>query len=352
MLEIDGSHRSGSGSIVRLATAYAAMTGTAMRMVNARARRPKPGLRRQHVTAVEAVRDLVGGELEGVAVNSKEFVFRPGDATPAGEYQWDIGSAGSTTALTLAVLPVLACRGGGAGIEVRGGLFQDFAPSVFHLQEVVAPLLGRMGFAVEFTVVRPGYVPAGEGILRVTVPPATDVQPLVVVDRGGLRRVWGISLASHLDDRRVASRMVDAARQVLASGGVTATIEERNDDTSVQPGAAFALFAEFDGGVRLGADGAGARGRPAEEIGRRVARSLLNLIRGGASVDRFTADQLIVFTTLARGQSMFRSPEVTEHVESAAWLASLFLGVEVEVGAEGTIMVSGHGQRAPALGSA
>jgi RNA 3'-terminal phosphate cyclase (ATP) len=320
------------------------MTGVAVRLVKARTRRPKPGLRRQHVIAVEAIRELVGGNLEGVAVNSKEFAFFPGDATPAGDYRWDIGSAGSTTALTLAVLPVLACRGGGATLEVRGGLFQDFAPSVFHLQEVVAPLLGRMGFPVKFTAVRPGYVPAGDGILRVTVPPAPDVQPLVMVDRGELRRVWGISLASHLDERRVSRRMADAARDVLATQGLTAEIEERSDDAAAQPGAAFALFAEFDGGVRLGADGAGARGRPAEEIGQRVAHSLLNEIRSGASVDRFTADQLIAFATLADGRSVLRSPESTEHVESAAWLASLFLGVEVGVDTDGTITVAGHGR--------
>ena len=153
-------------------------------------------------------------------------------------------------------------------------------------------------------------MPAGEGILAVTAPPATEMQPLVVVDRGGLRRVWWVSLASHLDDRRVASRMIDAAREVLAADGVTATIDECSDDTSVQPGAAFALFAEFDGGVRLGADGAGARGRPAEEIGRRVARSLLDVIRSAASVDRFTADQCIVFSVAGHGHptAVPRSP--------------------------------------------
>lgn len=343
MVEIDGSERSGSGSIVRLAAAYAAVTGRAVRVVNARARRPHPGLRRQHVGALKAVRDLVGGDLEGAAVGSRQFVFRPGDATPRGVFRWDVGSAGSATALTLALLPVLACRGGGVELELRGGLFQDFAPSVFHLQEVVAPLLAAMGFPVSFAMVRPGYVPRGEGRLRVSAPAGTGLRPLVLVDQGELQRVWGVSLASHLEERTVSGRMAEAARQVLAGNDVEAVIEERDDDRAVQAGAAFALFAEFGSGCRLGADGAGAPRRRAERIGEGVARRLLDEIHSGATVDRFAADQVIPFTTLAGGVSSFRAAGATEHMETAAWLGSLFLGVDVHLDGNGFVSVEGKG---------
>jgi RNA 3'-terminal phosphate cyclase len=57
-----------------------------------------------------------------------------------------------------------------------------------------------------------------------------------------------------------------------------------------------------------------------------------------------TADQLLVFTALADGRSVYRAPEITDHVESAAWLASLFLGVEVDLGADATITVVGRGR--------
>ena len=107
--------------------------------------------------------------------------------------------------LALSVLPVLAFRGQGAEAEIRGGLFQDFAPSVFHLQHVIVPMLAQMGLAAEIEMIRPGYVPAGEGIIRLAVP--AGVRPLrpLLPRRGKMpARVWGISLASHLDDRQVA----------------------------------------------------------------------------------------------------------------------------------------------------
>lgn len=68
------------------------------------------------------------------------------------------------TALSLAVLPVLATAAAPVQVELVGGLFQDNAPSAFHLQHVLAPLLGRMGLAVVVTLVRPGYVPTGGGV--------------------------------------------------------------------------------------------------------------------------------------------------------------------------------------------
>jgi RNA 3'-terminal phosphate cyclase (ATP) len=342
MLEIDGSQHSGSGSIVRLTAAYAALTGTAVHVVNARAkRRPKPGLRRQHCMALQAVRDLVGGTLDGATVDSQEFTLRPGDETPKGRYCFDIGSAGSTTALGLALVPLLAVRGDGVEVELRGGVFQDFAPSPYHLQQVITPLLDRMGLHVEFAVDRPGYVPTGEGVLRVGVAHADRLAPLHLDTNGHARRVWGIALASHLADRQVSSRMAEAARQALTRKGFDAPIDVVDDTTAAQPGAAFGIFAELAGGARLGADGAGAPRRPAERIGRQATQELLDDLAVGATVDRHAADQLLIFTALADGISTYRAPTITGHMQSAAWLAALFLEAGVDLADDGTVTVIG-----------
>jgi RNA 3'-terminal phosphate cyclase (ATP) len=224
---------------------------------------------------------------------------------------------------------------------LRGGVFQDFAPSAFHLRHVVAPLLARMGLDADFRVERPGYVPTGQGILRVSVGPAARLQPLRLEQPGDVQRLWGVALASHLADRQVTSRMADAARHRLAQAGLDAVVDVVDDTSAAQPGAAFGLFAETSTGCILGSDGAGAPRRPAERIGRRATDELLDDLARGATVDRHAADQLLIFTALADGQSVYRAPAITEHVESAAWLASLFLGADVVLGDGGTIRVSG-----------
>ena len=348
MIEIDGSLHSGSGTVVRQAVAYAALTGQPVRIRNARALRRHPGLRPQHLRAIEAIRDLVAGTLEGAKVGSRTFSFQPGEAEPAGRYAWNIGTAGSATMLALAVLPVMALRGRGAEAEIRGGLFQDFAPSVFHLQHVIVPMLARMGITAELDMIRPGYVPAGEGLIRLRVLPARrPLRPLAPWRGEGPARIWGISMASHLDVRHVAARMAAGARAVLSNAGAgIIDITERSDSTAAQPGAAFALFADFAAGTRLGADRAGAPHRRAESIGARVARQLLEDIASQATIDRYASDQIIPYAALASGTSRFTVPFITEHMETGAWLASVFLGAGVRAENQ-ALLISGHGPPDP-----
>ncbi|MGW9026134.1 RNA 3'-terminal phosphate cyclase [Streptomyces sp. NPDC055722] len=345
LLEIDGAACSGSGMIVRQAMAYAAVTGTPVHLRHVRAHRPHPGLRRQHLRAVEAVRTLVGGRVEGASLGSREFTFCPAGEAPRGQYAFDVGTAGSATALSLALLPVLATAYGPVGVELTGGLFQDRAPSAFHLQHVLAPLLGRMGLAVTVTLVRPGYVPTGGGVLRLSVRRGGPLAPLEAERPGPVQSVWGIALASHLEERRVGRRMADGARSVLARAGHEARIEERDDTSALQPGAGLAVFADLAGGWRLGADGAGAPGRRAETIGQATAERLLEDLRTGAALDRFASDQIIEFTALARGRSRARLAAVTDHVRTGIWLTNLF-GVAQANLDERLLLVEGHGPAA------
>jgi len=346
VLEIDGSLYSGSGSIVRQAIAFAALTGRDVRIVNARIRRPKPGLRRQHVQVVESIRQLVGGRSEGGILGSQEIVFRPGKPTSEHRYEWDIGSAGSTTALALAIIPVLAFRSSRTSVELRGGLFQDYAPSFYHLDHVMLPLLRRLGLDVQMSMERPGFVPSGGGVLHLEVTPVADVlHPVVLETSGPVRRVWGVALSSRLKAQAVSDRMAQAAQGAFAAAGYEAQIDVLYDDTALQPGAGFAAFADLTGGARLGADRAGAPGRRSEAIGKYVARQLLEDVKTGATLDRYASDQIIPFAALASGESRFHIPRLSDHVQSSAWLSEEFLGAKISV-EENELVVKGVGFKA------
>ncbi|UCE62943.1 MAG: RNA 3'-phosphate cyclase [Nitrospirota bacterium] len=332
MIEIDGSQYSGSGTIVRQAVAFSALTGKPVHILNARAKRDKPGLRRQHTRVIEAITELTNGTAKGVYEGSQEFHFRPGISKGQQEYLFDIGSAGSTTMLALGILPVLGFRPTKTAVEIRGGLFQDFAPSVFHLQHVIQPLLLGMGLKATMRMERPGYVPTGNGALSVKVQPMSRcMQPMVLDQQGSVKRIWGIALASHLAERQVSHRMAETARKQLLKAGFDADIDQLDDSSAKQPGAALALFADCAEGVRLGSDQAGAPRRRSEHIGRSVASQLLADLDTEATVDRFAADQLIPFTALAKGESQFIIPSITEHVQTSAWLAELILGAKVTI---------------------
>ena len=106
MLTIDGSLGEGGGQIIRTSCALSLITGRPFRVENVRARREKPGLQRQHLTAVTAAADVGRAEVRGAEVGSKEFTFVPGEVTP-GDYVFSIGTAGSTTLVLHTLLPPL-----------------------------------------------------------------------------------------------------------------------------------------------------------------------------------------------------------------------------------------------------
>ncbi len=331
MIYIDGSAKSGSGTIVRYAVAFSSLLGEELHIDNIRAKRDKPGLRPQHLASVTACARMCGARVEGAVVNSTEIVYKPGGRIKGGHYQWDIGTAGSTTLLVMTLLPLALFADEETVLRVSGGLFQDFAPSAHHMQHVLFPTLRKMGIQAELEVIRPGYVPRGGGVIQVRVKPAgNSINPLNLLNQGKVKEVTGLALSSRLREQKVSQRMAEECRKVLAEKGYRARIETLWDETALQAGASLSLWAETDSGCLLGSDRAGKRGRSSEEIGRYVARNLLEDLRTGATVDRYLADQLIIYGALARGATEYLIPRLTEHVDTNLWLVEK-LGAQTRI---------------------
>jgi len=164
VIHIDGAQKSGSGTIVRFAVGLAGLAtllGEELHLINIRAKREKPGLRPQHLKAVKALQQICQGTLDGGEIGSTEIRFKPGGGVKSGHYEWDIGTAGSTTLLAMTLLPTALFSAGALSLKVCGGLFQDFAPSAHHMQYVLFPILNKMGITAKLSVIRPGYVPRG-----------------------------------------------------------------------------------------------------------------------------------------------------------------------------------------------
>lgn len=344
MIHVDGSQKSGSGTIVRYAVGLAALLGEELHLTNIRAKRDKPGLRPQHLKAIEAVAELCGGKLEGGRVGSQEVLFTPGHAIKAGRFEWDIGTAGSATMHAITILPAACFAPGPVVCRIVGGLFQDFAPSAYHMQHVLLPMLHKIGVRARLEVVRPGYVPRGGGIIELEVCPVKDrLVHLELLEQGGVTRIEGVALSSHLKERKVSERMATECQRVLRSAGLSASIASVYDDSALQAGAALALFAYTHSGCIVGSDQAGAPRRTSEKIAKYVARSLTEDLATGATVDRFLADQLIFWAALAQGTSRYRIPYLTEHVETNLWLVESILGAKTRIEDDLVIEVEGVG---------
>lgn len=105
LIEIDGSKKSGSGTILRLAIALAAIKGEALYLHNIRQNRPQAGLKPQHLEAVLTAAKLCRAEIQGATLSSRELYFKP-KTIFGGKVEAEIGTAGSIPMLFLTILPI------------------------------------------------------------------------------------------------------------------------------------------------------------------------------------------------------------------------------------------------------
>ena len=186
MIALDGSQGEGGGQILRSALALSLVTGTPFRIDNIRAGRPRPGLMRQHLTAVEAAAAVGAAETSGAGVGSRSLTFAPTTVNP-GDYTFSVGTAGSATLVLQTVLPCLLTAPRPSTLVLEGGTHNPSSPPFDFLAKAFLPLVGRMGARVEATLERPGFYPAGGGRFRVTVAPTKALAPLELEQRGALR---------------------------------------------------------------------------------------------------------------------------------------------------------------------
>ena len=332
MLEIDGSQKSGSGTILRLSIALAAILKEPLHIFNIREKRTQPGLRPQHLEAVITAAKLCNAEVTGATLGSREIWFRPGEIR-GGESVSEIGTAGSIPMLLLTILPMCAIAKQPVRLRViRGGTDVRNAPTANYLKHVLLPMLARMGLKATLTVEKYGYYPKGMGETLLNIDPCPNLNPIRLDRFGNLQQVSGISVCTFLADRKVAERQAAAAKERLESVGLKPNIEVVNDMSNpLQKGSSLVLWAETDSGALLGGDAIGELGKPSEKVGREAADSLIKELDAKATVDSHLADILVPYVALAQGSSAYISRLVTAHLDTNIWLAERILGTNFHV---------------------
>ncbi len=337
MVTLDGSEGEGGGQILRTALSLALLTGRPFRIDHLRANRARPGLRPQHLAAVEAAAAL-GGTVRGAAVGAREVVFRPGPIDAA-DRTIDIGTAGAT-ALVLQTLHLpLALRAEGpVRLTLVGGTFNEKAPSFPFLDATWRAHLARLGLSVGLGMPAAGFYPLGGGRLEAWIEPGTP-RALVLTARGPLRAITGVAGVSNLQRGEVAARMRTRALERLGEHDLAAEAAiEPADWPGRSTGAAIALTARYAdpaGGPDVLATfvGLGARGKPAEAVADEAVDALLahHDAPGAGAVDEHSADQLLLPLALAEGRSVYTVAAVTEHLRTNARTIAAFLDRPIRV---------------------
>lgn len=327
MHTIDGSRGEGGGQILRTSLALSMITGTPVRIENIRARRARPGLMRQHLTAVQAAARISSARVDGAAVGSREIVFAPSTVTPE-DYLFAVGTAGSTTLILQTVLPALILASGPSRLTLEGGTHNPMAPPFEFLDRAFLPLLRRMGAAVGATLERAGFYPAGGGRLSVTVGTAGELQGLDLLEWGEVRNRRGTVLLANLPTH-IAEREVQTLSRLTSWD--PDNFEIRHVD-SAGPGNAVVLELESEAAIEV-FTAIGEVGVPAEVVAERAVREMQDYLAAGVPVGEHLADQLLLPLALA-GAGSYRTLPLSLHARTQIELIPEFLDVRIDSEAE------------------
>jgi len=328
---VDGSRGEGGGQILRYAVSTCALLGEELRVINIRARRRPPGLRPQHITAIRAVADVCRGSVEGLEVGSMSITFSP-SRPRGGNYIFDTGTAGSASLVLQSLLPVLCFADGPCNVEVRGGTNNPLAPPIDYIAEVLIPALRKMGVDADLALVRRGFYPRGQGVIRVATRPLSSLKPIEAVDANVVGvdiYAYSCNLPSH-----IVRRMAGAAESILVENGIgevhtrTEALSRGDPKNSLDPGTGILILAKLSNGLFMGFDALGERGVPAEEVARRAAEDAIRQLSTGAPIDRHLADQLVIWMALADGTSRIRTSELTTHTATGIEIIGELTGAE------------------------
>jgi len=322
MIELDGSRGEGGGQILRSALSLAMVTGLAFRIERIRAGRPKPGLLRQHLAAVQASAAICGAQVRGDALGSTTLQFMPGPLR-GGDYDFAIGSAGSCTLVLQTVLPALLRAEVASTLKLSGGTHNPFAPPAHFLQRAFLPLLAKMGARVDLQIRRCGFYPAGGGELLVRIEPCAALKPLHLEARGAAVRVYAESLVAAVP-AQVAKRELAAVQTALGLGEEALIVRGLPADQG--PGNVLMITCEHEQLSEV-VVAFGERGVSAEQVAARAVAEMRGYLDSSIAVGEHLADQLLLPLAMA-GAGSFTTSAPSGHTLTNAETIARFLPVE------------------------
>jgi RNA 3'-terminal phosphate cyclase (ATP) len=329
VIRIDGAAGEGGGQIVRTSVSLAAITGRAVEITAVRARRERPGLQPQHLAAVRAAAEICDAHLTGAHVGSVHVVFEPRCEPRAGDYTFDVRTAGAATLVLQSVLVPLLLAEGQSSIEIIGGTHQPMSPSADFLEHVYVPALRRFGVDVEVEYGPAGYYPRGGGRIRAIVA-GTPMRAVDLSTRGERRSLDAYVVTSRLPDH-VAQRGAATVASFLPGAAI-----HTSTPSAFSAGASVTIVATHEGGI-AGFSSIGRPRLPMEQVATDACEAFVRWDASGAACDERLADQLVLPASLASGTSRWTTPRLTQHLRTVLEVTRTFLPLRCSL--EGSCVV-------------
>jgi len=344
MIEIDGSI--GGGQLLRTAIGLSAITKKPVKITNIRKGKTtgKPGLRPQHMMGIEVTGEFCQAEIKGLEESSLEVEFTPKKLNVY-DKEIDIGTAGSIGLLLQTITPVLIFNDKPVALQIHGGTETRWAPTIQYTRDVTFPILKMMDANLSLELIKHGYYPKGGGHVEVKSRPVKKLNPFVCLERGQIKNIHVSSVCGRLPPH-VAERQGKVALRTIQyhCPQVNVSMSYTSVDT-FSPGSSVNCYAVCENSI-IGSSCLGERGLRAEVVGERAADDLVNALKSNVALDKYMADQILIFLALAKGKSRVRVEGITEHCKTNISVIEEILPVEFKTN-ENIIEVEGIGFKNP-----
>ncbi len=344
MIEIDGSI--GGGQLLRTAISLSALTEKPVKITNIRKGKTtgKPGLRPQHMMGIKATGEFCQAEVKGLKESSLELEFTPKKLNIY-DKEIDIGTAGSIGLLLQTITPELIFNDKPVTLQIHGGTETRWAPTIQYTRDVTFPILNMMGTTLSLELIKHGYYPKGGGHIEVKSRPVKKLDPFVYLERGQIKNIHVSSVCGSLP-LHVAERQGKSALRTIQYHCPDAKVSmDYKSVDSLSPGSSVNCYAVCENSI-IGSSCLGERGMRAEVVGERAADDLVKALKSNAALDKYMADQILVFLALAKGKSRVRVEEITEHCRTNISVIEEILPVEFKTN-EKIIEIEGIGFEKP-----
>ncbi|MEZ7502617.1 RNA 3'-terminal phosphate cyclase [Psychrobacter sp. Arc29] len=344
ILKIDGSTGEGGGQIIRTALSLSMLTGTPIEIINIRAGRAKSGLMRQHLMCVQASQQISNAVVTGAHLGSMVFTFTP-STVQAGDYTFDIGSAGSTSLVLQTLLPALLFANTGLNqkstVTITGGTHNPLAPTTDFLQQAFVPMLDKLGMQMGIELQQVGFAPIGGGVIKATIAPfvrRATTPRLDLTEHGKLVSIELVASVLNLE-YAICQRELASAKAALVEAGIDEALITTRGNKLHGIGEGNTCYAKVTHEISDMQNHKeyhseiftllGEKRSSAEKIGGRLSGLVKRyLFDTGALIDEYLTDQLLLPLALSGGGA-FSARIISEHSKTQAWLIEQFLPVAI-----------------------
>lgn len=324
-IKIDGSVGEGGGQVLRSSLTLSVCLGKPFKIENIRANRKKPGLLRQHLTAVHAAARISNAKVEGDQLGSQTLVFEP-NTVQSGEYHFSINTAGSTMLVLQTVMLPLLFADGHSKVSVEGGTHNPMAPPFEFIRHAFLPVLSKMGADIKATLVRPGFFTQGGGQIDFEVQPIKKLKPVSLLERGNIRSIYGsvylLGLPLHIAEREIS---VLARKLKVSETG----FEVMPYGREYGPGNIISVSVDSDNICEVFTT-YGQKGVKAELVAKGIVKEVRRYIESGVPVDEHLADQLLLPMALAGGGE-FTTCDLSQHTQTNINTLKKFINVDFQL---------------------